>query len=48
MRSKHLIAVLKNHILFPKERKNTAFAFMSHQPGNIMKRLHPKRKFGGD
>lgn len=42
---KHLVIMLKKYILFPKKWKNTAFAFMSHQPGNIMKWLHSKREF---
>lgn len=45
--AKHLITLIKKYILFSKERKNTAFAFMSYQPGNIMKWLHPERKFEG-
>lgn len=32
-------------LLFPKKGKHTAFAFMSYQPGDVMKRLHSRNKW---
>lgn len=36
--------LITEYLLFSKVRKNAAFAFMSNQPGNIMKWLHPLKK----